>query len=290
MKNFNESQIIGGNLEFPGSKFDNFNLLIDRYYALLFFELLRNGITYSTGRNGILAKVKFENRGFVNYVQPCIGQWDYENTHFQRLVSPDFVIYLFNNLCMAESLYRINKLSNPVDLNEFSVSFVINMHEKYADEYFKLSMGQPNCYDKISESRIAQINLAYSLLEKITKYSKDFAEHQIKVEMAKKIRKDIKNGILTYATLSDKQSELIDNYVDDYESDSVHYLSLGCFNNYIRNKALHQLYIHQGTEYDFNDPIIVYEEFDAESEYDVKINYENAPEFDANKKEKEYSK
>lgn len=290
MKSFNESHIIGGSLEFPGSKFDNFNLLIDRYYALLFFELLRNGITYSTGRNGILAKVKFENRGFVNYVQPCIGQWDYENVQFQRLVSPDFVIYLFNNLCMAESLYRINELVNPVNLDEFSVSFVINMHEKYENEYFKLRMGQPNCYDQISESRVAQINLAYSLLERITKYSKDYAEHQIKVEEANKIKKDIKNGVLTYDILTAKQSELIDNYVDDYESDPVHYLSLGCFNNYIRNKALQQLYVRQGAEYVFNDPIIVYEDFDAESEYDVKINYENAPEFDINEKQKEYSK
>ena len=155
MRNFNESSIIGGNELDKGSKFDSFNLLIDRYYALLFFTLGKSGITYSTGRNGILAKVRFEERGFINYVQPCIGKWNYKDPKYQRSVSPDFVLYLFNNLCMAESLYRINELSEPIqlnssqqiipdgiDLDEFSVSNVIKMHEEYQEEYFKSQNGQ----------------------------------------------------------------------------------------------------------------------------------------------------
>lgn len=308
MRNFNESSIIGGEELNPGSKFDSFNMLIDRYYALLFFTLAKSGITYSTGRNGALARVRFEEKGFVNYVQPCTGKWNYNDPKYQRVVSPDFVLYLFNNICMAESLYRINELSEPIqingreqvipegiDLNEFSVSNIIKLHEEYEEEYFKYKNGQPNYYEQISKSNLAFINLSYSLLERVTKYSREFAEHQVMVAKATELKQDVENGAIDYYKLNEKEQELVDEsyYSGEFDACPEYYLSLGYFNNCIRKHALEQIY-SQKKKMDklkgavspneletlgvYDDPIAV--EYDGYDELEGTIDYANAKEFE----------
>ena len=309
MKNFNEISVIGGEKFLPGSKFDDFNQLIDRYYAMLFFTLTKSGITYSTGRNGILAKVKVEEKGFVNYVQPCIGKWNYNNPKYQRFVSPEFVLYLFNNYCMANCLCEINKLSEPVqinstqqiipdgiDLDEFSVNHIIQMYEQYANEYYKSQNEQPNYYSQIPQSNIAFVNLAYSLIERVTKFSKSYVEHQMKVIKADELRQDLKDGIISYDELTEEQTDLLhdDYYTGEYDySNSNNYLSLGSFNNNIRNHAIKQIFVRQeklrklkknakdedlSTMEVYNDPISI--SSDYYGKYEAEIDYKNAKEFD----------
>lgn len=316
MRNFNESTIVGGMVNslppILGSKFDNFNDLIDKYYALLFFTLVKSGITYSTEINAILAQVKIQENGFVNYVQPCIGKWDYTDKKYQRLVSPEFVLYIFNNLCMSESLYRINELAEPIqlsetkqlypigiDLSEFSVSNIITLHEKYANEYFKYQNGEPNDYMNIPSEKIAFVNLAYSLIERVTKFSKEYVEYQMLVIKASELRQDLAQDKISYDELSEEQQNLIDDecYNEEYIAEYCpnHYLSLGCFNNFVRKEVLKQLYKQQekikklnetskgnnpALMEGYNDPIIVVEDYDGEDEYEAHIDYKNAKEFE----------
>lgn len=312
MRNFNESTVVGGIIKavppILGSKFDNFNDLIDKYYALLFFTLAKSGITYSTGRNAILAQVRLQENGFVNYVQPCIGKWDYDDEKYQRLVSPEFVLYLFNNLCMSESLYRINELVEPVqlsdskqlypngiDLSEFSVSSILTLHEEYANEHFKYKTGQPNNYSEIPSSKITCVNLLYSLIERVTKFSKKYVEHQMLVIKANDLKQDLANNVISEDELSEEQQNLIDDecYNDEYTEEYCpnYYLSLGCFNNIVRNQALEQIYKRQeklnklsemseeevlALTQHYNDPIIVTYDY----EYEAEIDYKNAKEFE----------
>ena len=308
MRNFNESHIVGGSMSHPGSKFDSFDLLFERYMALLFFTIMKSGISYSTERNGVLAKVRFEERGFVNYVQPCMGKWDYDDPKYQRLVSPDFVLFLFNNTCMAESLYRINELVEPIwlddrnrifpegiDLDEFSVKSIIEDHEEYMEEYFKFQNGIPNYYEQIPKGKIKLIELLYSLLEKVAKYSKDYAEHHSECMLVKQIKENLEKGILSYDDLTENQRDLLSNetYNGTYESCPHFYLSLGYFNENIKEHVLTELYKMyqqkkqqknhlQCSETSYDDPIIAYEDYYGEymCGFNVKIDYENAKEFD----------
>lgn len=313
MRNFSEQQIVGGSVlpPIPGSKFDNFNDLIDKYYALLFFTL-KDGITYSTDRRGILAKVIVQDNGFVNYVQPSIGKWDYTDEKYQRLVSPEFVLYLFNNLCMSESLYRINELAEPIqlssnqqlypngiDLDEFNVSKIISLYEQYAEEYFKYQNGQPNNYSEIPRSKIDFVNLAYSLIEKVTKFAKDYVDHQMMVIKATELKQDLENGVISYEDLTEEQQNLVDDeYYDEVcDMDSYnmnYYLSLGFLNNSIRNHAIEEIYKRQNKVSNlvetkenslalkqiYDDPISVELDYDDENEYTANIDYKGAKEFE----------
>lgn len=317
MRNFNDSSVIGGTTFTPGSKFDNFDLLIDRYYALLFYALTEGGITYNTRRNGVLSKVRLEVNGFVNYVQPMIGKWDYDDPKYKRLVSPDFVLYLFNNLCMAESLLRINSLVEPIkisqtehifhegiDLNNFSLKGIIETYGEYAEEYYKYKNGHSNNYEKIPKTKLAFINYTYQLIERVTNYSSEFFHHQLAVAEANKLRHEIETGILSYEELSDEQQELAYNsyYSGEYESCPEFYMSLGCFNNNVRNYALKELYKEQeklrkvrltSKEVDleklgiYDNPIILSEYAEitgdlAEPEVEVQIDFTGAKEFEHN--------
>ena len=86
MASFNSLSIIGGTYDNLGCKFDNFETLINSYFSLLFDTLTKGSIVYSTGRNGILAKVELDpsKGGFVNYVQSSIGKWNYSDPKYQR--------------------------------------------------------------------------------------------------------------------------------------------------------------------------------------------------------------
>ena len=303
MRNFYDREIIGDPPIYDGSKFDNIDLLIDSYYALLFFAL-EDGIAYSTERNGIIAKVKVEARGFINYVQPCIGKWDYKNPKYQRNVSPDFVLYLFNNICMEESFYRINQLSlkkfsvtnesdledfndnNEIDLDNFTVNNIIKKHQEYQEEYFKLQNGQPNYYNKIEKEWLKFINLSYVLIEKVFKYSKEFADHQLVAAKAHELRQNVENGVIDYNQLDELEQKLVDidiNYGDDYYEE--YSLRLGCFNNCIRSHAIAELYKLQekSTVTDnivYDDPVFVISHDSEGTDLEVIIDYTGAKEFE----------
>lgn len=307
MKNFNTIDIIGGVPNIPGSKFDNYQDLIDKYYALLFFSLTKNGITYSTNRNARLAQVKTCENGFINYVQPSIGKWDYENQKYQRFVSPEFVLYLFNNICMAESLYEINALAesirlgknqtlypNGIDLNEFNVGNIIKLHESYAEEFFKYQNGYPNDYLNIPKSKIVLVNLFYSLVEQVTKFSEKYVKYQMQLIRKMNLKEDLKAERIDYEDLSEKDKELVhdDYYTEEYDWDNPNvYLSLGCFNNSIRKKAVEALYKRQQKNcsqdkqdvaklQEVRDPILIREDDESEMGYRAKIDYMNAKEFE----------
>ena len=143
MRNYNEINIIGGEDFALGSIFDNFDLLFEKYCQILFYALDKGGITYSTNRNGLLAKTMVGENGFVNYVQSSIGKWDFDNEKLKRNVSPDFVLYLFNNMCLSYFFNQINFLGEPtkmqnanycikkgVDLNIYKDDNIIKKYEK----------------------------------------------------------------------------------------------------------------------------------------------------------------
>ena len=245
MRNYNTHDIV--NL----SKFDNFELLKNRYFALLFYTLTTGGITYSTGRNGVLAQVKIDERGFINYVQPCIGKWNFKNTKYQRRVSPDFVLYLFNNHCLTECLFRINELSEPIqvnssykielqgiDIEKFSIAEIIKKYELIETEEYKYKNGLPNNYNSFSPVEIQITKLFYSLIERVIIYSREFAEHYAKTIRAKELRSEIDNGTIEYDNLTEEEQDLVrDDYDYPDDPDNDYFLTLGRLNDKINIHA-----------------------------------------------------
>ncbi len=170
MENFNTMKAIGkypeeyDEAEIRGSKYDNFNLLLNDYLRLLFYTLAKNGIVYSTKRNGILARVVFADGVFINYVQPSIGKWDFEDRKYQRVVSLNFVLYLFNEMCMANTLHEVNYLAEPynmndlnyakrddVDLSEVNVSTIMEKFNEFTHETYLKNKGLANKFDSYSK-------------------------------------------------------------------------------------------------------------------------------------------
>lgn len=295
MQNFSSTNIIGGSYDVLGSKYDDFELLINNYYALFAYTLMKGGITYSTNKNGILAKVILNNEGFTNYVQPSIGKWNYEDKKYQRRVSPDFVLYLFNNYCLSNTIQRINDLSEPIelsstkqillnsiDLNEFYISYIIKKYQE--------------CEKEKSDDFFI-IKSLYEITKKITLYSESFAEYQEKVAELSALKEKIAKGEKTYYDLNCDEEELM-NYEEFDAIENGMYLSLGFLNNEIRKKAIEELYkitekrnfeLMKASENEMilqdevNDPIQI--SIDYDGEYDIEIDYNGSKEFMKDKKQ-----
>lgn len=320
MSYFDSENIIGGIGNKLGCQFDNFEVLINSYFSLLFDVITKDGIIYSTGRNGILAKVELDYRkgGFVNYVQPSIGKWDYSDPKYQRKVSPEFVLYLFNNINMIHIYNDVNLrndyVNEPLKFNnqnqmldgvfvkDLSMTGIINLHEKHKIEYNKKKNGEPNIYDQIKPSEISMINALYELVGSVVKNSKEFWEFQTKLEKAEMLRDFVDKGIKKFEELSEEEQELF----SDFYADEYHYPSLGYLNNSIRSKAAEELlkrcmqvrnFEIKGQNFSnvspYEDPIgITLSDVDddldyyGDSDYNVAIDYSGAKEFpsDINKK------
>ncbi len=299
MRNYNEINVIGGEDFALGSIFDNFDLLFEKYCQILFYTLDKGGITYSTNRNGLLAKTMVGENGFVNYVQPSIGKWDFNDEKLKRNVSPDFVLYLFNNMCLSYCFNQINFLgeptktqnanyfiSNGVDLDLYKADSIIKTYEKVQNELHKSLVGEPNNYDQIPKWKLKYIEQFYLLLQKITNYSSVYAYvfnrnlHFLELQN------------MDYDHLSEKEKELVD---DGFNYDDQFYPSLGCFNNFIRKFAIKNLYKmqEQRKKYldesnsnevslldNYQDPISVHSCDDYGDDLDIKIDYSNSKEFD----------
>lgn len=265
--------VVGGTDGYSGSKFDDFETLINCYLSLLIESLVRDGITYSTGRNATLARIEIDSKkGFVNYVQPFMGKWDYTDTKYQRIVSPEFVIFIFNNHCLMDSylssISRNDILNQQIKFNsnnqsidgvffkDLNIETIIDKKMKYQQEYYKKQQGEPNVYDSINPDEIGIVNTLYELIRCAIKYSKNFADFQIKLKEADSIRRKVDEGLLDYGSLTDAQFELYDDVYEDEE----HYMSLGNLNNSIRGQAVKQLvamekYKTSGSITKFEDPI-----------------------------------
>lgn len=164
--NFNIYDVIGGSNDNPGSEFDDFDTLINTYFSLLFYAITSHGIVYSTGRNGLLAKVVLvQSRGeFVNYVQSDIGQWNYTDPKYQRLVSPEFVLYLFNNNNLLNAYLDLNKESS---INCLSIKKIIEEYD------IKTSLAGLGITEHLIEN-VDYINILYVLVMRIIEFSKEF--------------------------------------------------------------------------------------------------------------------
>lgn len=250
MRNFNLVEIIGDKkYQMPGSKFDSADDLFRAYFALLFFTL-KDGITYSTGRNGLLARVKFERRGFVNYVQPSIAIWDYTNPKLQRVVSPDFVLYLFNKDCMEYAFSMVNSLNElgiekQIDLTNVKVENIIKLYEEYEAERVKSERGEPNYYTTIDENQLAFVNMGYMLVKRVTKYSKEYLDAYLKflqVAEADRLRDRMEEEGKDYGDLTEAERKILDNEPDINFDDRPFYLSLGTFYDFILSDIIKGIY------------------------------------------------
>lgn len=109
------------------SVYDNIDLLVRRYFQLLFFAFSHHerysGLEYMTMRNGLFARIVLEEDGFVNYVQADFGKWDFNDPKYRRKVSPNFVLHIFN----ASSCCHILTVSSWLgfDIEKLDYSFVI---------------------------------------------------------------------------------------------------------------------------------------------------------------------
>ena len=316
MASFNSLSIIGGTYDNLGCKFDNFETLINSYFSLLFDTLTKGSIVYSTGRNGILAKVELDpsKSGFVNYVQSSIGKWNYSDPKYQRNVSPEFVIYLFNNLNLNKAYNEVNNRNNYFDepmkfntnnqtvegvfIRDLSMAGIIELHEKHMTEYAKKMNGESNKYDQIKPAEVVIIRTLYELIGSVCKLSKKFWEFQNYLERAEGLRASVDSGKIEYESLNQEEEEL---YLSFYPHDD-YYLSLGILNNSIREQAAQELIKkykqkrsleRQGktltgiTSYD--DPISIVphgyetsEEYYGDEDFIAVIDYSNAKEFPTN--------
>ena len=209
MASFNSTSIIGGTYDNLGCKFDNFETLINSYFSLLFDTLTKDAIVYSTGRNGILAKVEFNSSkgGFVNYVRSSIGKWNYSDLKYQRNVSPEFVIYLFNNLNMNKAYNAVNSRNDYFDepmkfntnnqvvegtfIRDLSMAGIIELHEKHMAEYAKKMNGEPNKYDQFKPTEVVMVKTLYELIGSVCKLSKKFWDFQNYLERAEELRESV---------------------------------------------------------------------------------------------------
>lgn len=316
MASFNSLDIIGGIYDNLGCEFDNFETLINSYFSLLFDTLTKSAIVYSTRRNGILAKVELDasKGGFVNYVQSSIGKWDYSDPKYQRNVSPEFVLYLFDNLSMNIAYNIVNGrndyFNEPMKFNsnnqsvegvfirDLSMAGIIELHEKHMGEYAKKINGEPNKYDQIKPIEVVTVRTLYELIGSVCKLSKEFWDFQKNLERAEELRAKVESGKIEFESLNEEEEKLYYNFYPDED----YYLSLGILNNSIRQQAAQELkkkykqkrnLERQGktlpgiTSYD--DPISIspYDEtgeYYGESDF-VVIDYSNAKEFgtDTNK-------
>ena len=310
---YNTGSIIGGKYDNPGCRFDDFDTLINTYFTLLFETITDDGMVYSTGRNGLLARVELDHRkgGFVNYVQSDIGQWNYDDSKYQREVSPEFVLYLFNNLSLLYAYDNINlnndllngktkfnKKNQSVDgvfFKDLSMNGIIQLHEEHLNEYNKKQEGLPNFFDEIKSGEFHMVNALYDLLSSVVKYSSQFYEFHKQLEQADELRKDVDSGKIDFYSLTDMQNDLY-----NLEEDEEHYMSLGYLNNFIRQGVAHELIKVQKQKKNaerngllsisisqYDDPIEIVEFFDEESdesiysdgEYFAVISYNGGKEF-----------
>lgn len=316
MASFNSSNIIGGSYDNLGCKFDNFETLVNSYISLLFDVLTKDAIVYSTGRNGILAKVELNSSkgGFVNYVQSSIGKWNYSDPKYQRNVSLEFVIYLFNNLNMNKAYNAVNNRNDYFDepmkfntnnqtvegvfIRDLSMAGIIELREKHMSEYAKKVNGESNKYDQIKPTEVVMVKTLYELIASVTKLSKQFWEFHNYLEKAEELRTLVDSGKIEYESLNQKEAEL---YSDFYPNDD-YYLSLGILNNFIRTQAAQELIKKYKQKRNlerqektltgiisYDDPISIVphgyeisEEYYGDSDFVAVIDYSNAKEFPTN--------
>lgn len=316
MHNYSLMSIIGKYEEelgtgVPGSKYDSFEALLNDYLILLFYALSKNGIVYSTNRNGILARVQFVDGQFVNYVQPAIGKWDFKDERYQRIVSLDFVLYLFNETCMAQVYQELNYLAEPQDLSkldynshdsfdleDFSIEQIVNNYNMITHEQFLASKGLPNKLDSYSTKDIEEMLLLYSIMTKVIAYSEDFRKYQETKKEADMLRNSLKNREILYGDLTDKQSDLLEYYSEDADDESNKYFPcLGYFYNHIKQGIFHSL-VKEIKEFEkvvplgasFNglelankgiyyNPVRCFEDIE-EGYVEIKITFDGAYEFD----------
>lgn len=312
MANYNTGSIIGGKYDNPGCRFDDFDTLINTYFTLLFDTLTKDGMVYSTGRNGLLARIELDHRkgGFVNYVQSGIGQWNYNDPKYQRVVSPEFVLYLFNNLSLLYAYDNINLKSDLLNentkfnqknqsvdgvfLRDLSMNGIIQLHEHHLTEYNKQQNGVPNTFSQIKPEEIQMVNALYDLVGSVVKYSGEFYEFHKQLEQAEVLREEVDSGKIDYYSLTDKQDRLY-----SFEEDEEHYMSLGYLNNSIRHGVANELIRIQKQKYNaernglssksisrYDDPIGITAGYDGtddsiydDGEYFAVISYKDGKEF-----------
>lgn len=319
IRNYNTISIIGKYDEelggvTPGAKYDSFEALLNDYLILLFYTLAKNGIVYSTNRNGILARVQFVDGQFVNYVQPAIGKWDFEDERYQRIVSLDFVLFLFNETCMADAHFELNHLAEPLDMNALDYSFhetfdlsdfsIAQIRDKYntiEHEQYLANKGLPNKLDSYPTKEIEEIVLLNSILSKVTAYGNNFRKYQEMKKKAKGIKSMLFKKEVAYEDLTDDQVSLLENYGDNYDDKyDEYYPCLGYFYNHIKKGILCSLVrevrafeeaVSFGAPFNglklaekgiYYNPIKIFEGFDEETA-NIEITFEGAFEFDTYK-------
>ena len=251
MESYNVVNIIGGGYENKGCLFDDIATLVDSYLSLLIEALTNGGIVYSTGRNAILARIEMDvDKGFVNYVQPAICKWNYTDPKYQRSVSPEFVIFMFNNTCLRHSFQlaqarnetygtemKFNSKNQSIDgtfFQELNMETILEKHKAYQEEWFKKQIGEPNKYDMLNPNTIKVVELLYKLIESVINHSKNFSNYQKALEEFNNLNMGLENGSIDYNSLSSEQQEFIEYF--DYEDDKYR-MNLGCFNNSIRKEV-----------------------------------------------------
>ena len=312
MENFYTIDIIGGTNEHRGCKYDDVETLVNSYLSLLIEALTNGGIVYSTGRNGTLARIELDaEKGFINYVQPSIGKWNYTDVKYQRVVSPEFVLYMFNNNCLKRTFesvqarndilnkqMKFNSKNQSIDgtfFKDLNMETIIKRKNEYQEEYFKKQNGEPNSFDRFNSNEIRIVSLLYEIIKNVIKYSKDFSDFQTNLEIANNLREKINNDTIAYSSLTEQQQMLVDELYDDED----YYMSLGFFNNSIRKQvAKHLVKIQKqkrrlsklGGDISsisaYDDPVSIIDgeaelEFDyfGDDSFTIIVDYSNAKEF-----------
>jgi len=305
MTNFYEIDIIGKYSKFEekeirGSKYDELEDLFNDYIRLFFYTIYNEGITYTTNRNGLLAKVVYQSGYFINYVQPKIGEWDFLNPQYQRVVSLDFVLFLFNETCMGGALPYLNSEGNEdiLSINMFDIIRDLQMlsYNRQLD-----ANGLPNALDNYSNQDIERVIFQYTVISKILEYARPFKDFHVKANTAERTKKALALGKISYDELTDIELELVDSY--DLEDNREFYPDLGHLYNYLLKgiaKTLSQeerefkRLVSDGQNYDpnylllkkiYNNPLSISYDEDSEN-FELRIDFESAKEFETIEKER----
>lgn len=270
MTNFYEIDIIGKYSKFEekeirGSKYDELEDLFNDYIRLFFYTIYNEGITYTTNRNGLLAKVVYQSGYFINYVQPKIGEWDFLNPQYQRVVSLDFVLFLFNETCMGGVLPYLNSEGNEdiLSINMFDIIRDVQMlsYNRQLD-----ANGLPNALNNYSNQDIERVIFQYTVISKILEYARPFKDFHENVKTVDRMNREfyadlghLYNCLLKgiAKTLSQEEREF-KRLVSDGQSYDPNYLLL---------KKI------------YNNPLSISYDEDSE-DFELRIDFESAKEFE----------
>ncbi len=274
------------------NKYDSYIELLNDYLNLLYFAL-NSGLCYNTNKNSRLAKVVLKEGKLINYVQTKMGEWDYTKSRFQREVSMDFVLYLFNktslfgsmltmsNLSVTKSHLGIQDTTKKIDFESIISENSFIAYQKHIESYSGNGYISNFTYQEREENA-----LLYNIILKIMEYTKHIKNEINIINKGKNLSLLLQSGELKLSQLSENDKQIYE-YVINYDKVANPNLNPSLENfcdniNWVSEKQLK--YKCNNTDDPINITSII-NPYTGKSESTIIIDYANSKEFiEPNKK------